>query len=159
MLSLKDSLIDEDVIQLDQQANDWETSIRVATAPLVKSQAITTEYPDAIIAATKELGPYYILTDFMAMPHATPKDYVKRDAFSFTTFPEGVIFPGNKIVKVMVVLAATSSEVHVSIAIPQIIAVFEQKDIIKTILAAKSKADILEIIENADYSQYVEQKG
>lgn len=154
-LSFKDSLVTENSIRLGENADNWEDAIKVACKPLVESGAITNDYAEDIISMTKELDPYYILTDNMAMPHARPSDHVKRNAFSFVTLQEPVMFPKNKKVQVLVVLAATSSEIHVSVAIPQIIAVFEQKDIVEKILEINDPQEILDIIDKSDYEKYL----
>lgn len=154
-LSLKESLITEDSIRLNTCAIDWQNAIEVACSPLVESGAITPDYAEDIIVATKKYGPYYILTDRMAMPHAQPNEHVMRDAFSFMTLTEPVEFPDGKPVQILVILAATNPDVHVSIAIPQIVAVFEQKGIVDKILNITDKDEIIKIIEQSDYKKYI----
>lgn len=154
-LSLKESLITEDSIRLNTCAINWENAIEVACSPLVEIGAITPDYAEDIIVATKEYGPYYILTDRMAMPHAQPNEHVMRDAFSFVTLTDPVEFPGEKPVQVLVVLAATNPSIHVSIAIPQIVAVFEQKNIVDKILKTTDKNEIIKIIDQSDYKKYI----
>lgn len=156
-LSFKDSLVTEDSIRLNTCAVSWENAIEVACGPLVESGAITPDYSEDIIVATRELGPYYILTDRMAMPHAQGQNnsHVIRNAFSFITLREPVMFPGDKPVSVLVVLAATDPDIHVSVAIPQIVAVFEQEGIVDRILQLTDQKDLLDIIDHSDYQKYV----
>lgn len=54
-----------------------------------------------------------------------------------------------------VVLAATSAEIHTSIAIPQIVAVFEIENIIEKLSSATSVEEVFAIIDQADMSQYI----
>lgn len=154
-LSLKESLITEDSIRLNTCAVDWKNAIEVACSPLVESGAITPDYAEDIIVATEKFGPYYILTDRMAMPHAQSNEHVMRDSFSFVTLTNPVEFPGGKPVQVLVVLAATNPSIHVSIAIPQIVAVFEQKNVIDKILRITDKEDIISLIDQSDYKKYI----
>ncbi|WP_239752760.1 PTS sugar transporter subunit IIA [Mammaliicoccus sp. J-M40] len=155
MVSFKESLIKEQSILLNQEASTWEEAVRIAANPLVNSGAIQERYVDAIIESTKRYGPYYVLMEGMAMPHARPEDGVYRNAFSLLTFKEGVPFSDGKLASVFVVLAATSSEIHTSIAIPQIVAVFDTPDIIAKLMNVTCEQEVLEIINQSDPSVYL----
>lgn len=155
MVSFKESLIKEQSILLNQEASTWEEAVRIAANPLVNSGAIQERYVDAIIESTKRYGPYYVLMEGMAMPHARPEDGVYRNAFSLVTFKEGVPFSDGKLASVFVVLAATSSEIHTSIANPQIVAVFDTPDIIAKLMNVTCEQEVLEIINQSDPSVYL----
>ncbi|MCR1873418.1 PTS sugar transporter subunit IIA [Mammaliicoccus lentus] len=155
MVSFKESLIKEQSILLNQEASTWEEAVRIAANPLVNSGAIQERYVEAIIESTKRYGPYYVLMEGMAMPHARPEDGVYRNAFSLVTFKEGVPFSDGKLASVFVVLAATSSEIHTSIAIPQIVAVFDTPDIIAKLMNVTCEQEVLEIINQSDPSVYL----
>lgn len=155
MVSFKESLIKEQSILLNQEASTWEEAVRIAANTLVNSGAIQERYVDAIIESTKRYGPYYVLMEGMAMPHARPEDGVYRNAFSLVTFKEGVPFSDGKLASVFVVLAATSSEIHTSIAIPQIVAVFDTPDIIAKLMNVTCEQEVLEIINQSDPSVYL----
>lgn len=155
MVSFKESLIKEQSILLNQEASTWEEAVRIAANPLVNSGAIQERYVEAIIESTKRYGPYYVLMEGMAMSHARPEDGVYRNAFSLVTFKEGVPFSDGKLASVFVVLAATSSEIHTSIAIPQIVAVFDTPDIIAKLMNVTCEQEVLEIINQSDPSVYL----
>lgn len=155
MLSLKQSLIDNDAIKLKQHAADWKEAIFVATAPLIKSGAVTATYPEEIVASTENFGPYYILMPGMAMPHARPEDGVNQDAFSLVVLDRPVTFSDGKEVTVLITLAATSSEIHTGIAIPQIVALFELPNIIERLEHATTAEEVLKMIDEADTSAYI----
>lgn len=154
-LSLRDSLIENDSIRLNQSAKTWQDAVRVATQPLVEKGSVEDRYVDAIIASTEQYGPYYILMPGMAMPHARPEDGVRKDSFSLVTLQDPVTFSDGKEVSVLLTLAATSSDIHLSVAIPQIIAVFELDDIVNRLLQATTKEEVIHIIDEADYSAYL----
>lgn len=155
MVSFKESLIKEQSILLNQEANTWEEAVSIAASPLVKSGAIQERYIDSIIESTKRYGPYYVLMEGMAMPHSRPEDGVYRNAFSLVTFKEAIPFSDGKLASVFVVLAATSSEIHTSIAIPQIVAVFDTPNIIEKLTKVTNKEAVLEIISQSDPSVYL----
>ena len=155
MLSLKQSLIENQSIKLGESAQTWQEAIAVAAAPLIASGAVERDYPTAIIASTEKIGPYYILMPGMAMPHARPEDGVKRDAFSLVVLKNPVVFSDGKEVSVFITLAATSSDIHTGIAIPQIVAVFELPNIIQRLEQASEVNEVLSIIDEADMSAYL----
>lgn len=155
-MNLKQALIDNDSIRLGLEAHDWKEAVKVAVDPLIESGAILPEYYDAIIESTEEYGPYYILMPGMAMPHARPEAGVQRDAFSLITLQNPVVFSDGKEVSVLLALAATSSKIHTSVAIPQIIALFELEDSIARLQACQTKEDVLAMIEESKDSPYLE---
>lgn len=156
-LSLRDSLVENDSIRLHEDAKTWQEAVKKATDPLVEKGVVENRYVDAIIASTEHYGPYYILMPGMAMPHARPEDGVIKDSFSLITLNEPVTFSDGKEVQVLLTLAATSSDIHLSVAIPQIVAVFELDDIVNRLVQANTKEEVLAIIDEADYSAYIQQ--
>ena len=155
-MDLKTAFIENNSIRLGLTAKDWQEAVKLSVDPLIESGAVLPEYYDAIIASTKEHGPYYILTPGMAMPHARPEAGVQRDAFSLITLTEPVTFTDGKEVSVLLTLAATSSGIHASVAIPQIIALFELDNAIDRLLACKTPEDVLALVDESKNSPYLE---
>ena len=155
-LSLLESLKENDSIALNVQVKDWQEAIIICTKKLVENGAIEKSYVDAIINSTIKNGPYYIINENVAMPHARPEDGVNKDAFALITLQKPVVFPKDKRkIQVLISLAATSSDIHVSTALPQIVAVFESKETTQKILSAKSSKEVLEIISQVDFRKYL----
>ena len=155
-MDLKTAFIENNSIRLGLTAKDWQEAVKLSVDPLIESGAVLPEYYDAIIASTKEHGPYYILTPGMAMPHARPEAGVQRDAFSLITLTEPVTFTDGKEVSVLLTLAATSSAIHASVAIPQITALFELDNAIDRLLACKTPEDVLALVDESKNSPYLE---
>ena len=155
-MDLKTAFIENNSIRLGLTAKDWQEAVKLSVDPLIESGAVLPEYYDAIIASTKEHGPYYILTPGMAMPNARPEAGVQRDAFSLITLTEPVTFTDGKEVSVLLTLAATSSAIHASVAIPQIIALFELDNAIDRLLACKTPEDVLALVDESKNSPYLE---
>jgi len=155
-MNLKQALIDNDSIQLGLTAKDWKEAVKLSVQPLIDSGAVKPEYYDAIIESAEHYGPYYILTPGMAMPHARPEAGVIRDAFSLIILNEPVKFSDGKEVSILLTLAATSSKIHNSIAIPQIVALFDLKDAIRRLNDCQTKDEVLSIIEETKDSPYLE---
>ena len=154
-MNLKSALVENQSIRLGLSAQDWKEAVRLAIEPLEESGAVNKEYYPAIIESTEEYGPYYVLMPGMAMPHARPEAGVQRDAFSLITLTEPVTFSDGKKVQVLLALAATSSDIHTSVAIPQIIALFELEHSVERLVACHNDEEVLAMIEESKDSPYL----
>lgn len=155
-MNLTQALTENNSIRLGLSASTWQEAVRLSVDPLIESGAVTEEYYHAIIESTEENGPYYILMPGMAMPHARPEAGVQRDSFSLITLTEPVKFSDGKEVSVLLTLAATSSKIHTSVAIPQIIALFELENSIARLEACKTPEEVLAMIDESKNSPYLE---
>ena len=155
-MNLKQVLTDNKSIRLGLSAATWQEAVKLAVEPLIESGAVQPQYYDAIVESTEEYGPYYILMPGMAMPHARPEAGVNRDAFSLITLTEPVTFSDGKEVSILLSLAATSSKIHTSVAIPQIIALFELENSIERLKACQSEEEVLALIEESKDSPYLQ---
>lgn len=155
-INLLDILKKYQTVQLQLEASDWEEAIYLSTKPLIDKQLIEHRYYQAIIESTKKHGPYYIIADNLAMPHASSEDGVLNNAFSLITLKKPVYFPGDeRPVSILIALAATSSEVHTGEALPQIVAVFENPETVELIANAKTVEEVFSIIEKTDFTKYL----
>lgn len=145
-MNLKQSLIDNDSILLQQDARDWKEAIKLSTDLLVKSGAIEKEYYDAIIDNTINFGPYYIIVPEVAMPHARPEAGVNKDSFSLVTLKEPVYFNEER-VSILITLAATTSDNHSEFGIVQVAELFEDDENVERIKNSKTKEEILDLIK------------
>ena len=155
-MNLKQALTDNKSIRLGLSAVTWQEAVKLSVEPLIESGAVQPQYYDAIVESTEEYGPYYILMPGMAMPHARPEAGVNRDAFSLITLTEPVTFSDGKEVSILLSLAATSSKIHTSVAIPQIIALFELENSIERLKACQSEEEVLALIEESKDSPYLQ---
>jgi PTS system ascorbate-specific IIA component len=112
-MGFKQSLIDNQSIRLQADAENWCDAIKIGTDMLVASGAITPAYHDAIISSVKALGPYIIIAPHLAMPHARPENGVNKTAFALVTLAKPIHFEGeDEPVDVLITLAGSSSDEH-----------------------------------------------
>ncbi len=149
---LKESLIENNSIKLNQTAANWEEAIKIGTDLLVASGAIEPRYYENIISKIKEMGPYIVLAPGLAMPHARPEEGVIRTAFGLTTLAQPVDFDGEQI-SVLVTLAGSDSDTHME-GIMEITQIFDDPDSedgvnIQKFLDCKTQEDVLAVIDAA----------
>ncbi|OOF66265.1 PTS sugar transporter subunit IIA [Rodentibacter sp. Ppn85] len=110
---LKESLIANNSIKLNQTAADWKAAIKIGTDLLEASGAIEPRYYDTIISNIEKMGPYIILAPGLAMPHARPEEGVIKTAFALVTLNEPIYFDGEEDpVYVLITLAGSDSDQH-----------------------------------------------
>lgn len=63
-MDLKTAFIENNSIRLGLTAKDWQEAVKLSVDPLIESGAVLPEYYDAIIASTKEHGPYGSVAKF-----------------------------------------------------------------------------------------------
>lgn len=155
-MNLKKAFIENNSIRLGLSAASWQEAVKLAVQPLIDSGAVTSEYYDAIIASTEKYGPYYVLMPGMAMPHAEAGVGVKRNAFALITLSQPVTFSDGKDVSVLLTLAATDPSIHTTVAIPQIVALFELEDAISRLVACRTPEEVLALVDESKNSPYLE---
>ncbi|OOF51851.1 PTS ascorbate-specific transporter subunit IIA [Rodentibacter genomosp. 1] len=110
---LKESLIANNSIKLNQTASDWKAAIKIGTDLLEASGAIEPRYYDTIISNIEKMGPYIILAPGLAMPHARPEEGVIKTAFALVTLKEPIYFDGeDDPIYVLITLAGSDSDQH-----------------------------------------------
>lgn len=147
-------LKENNTIRTHLVAKDWKEAIRLAVEPLVTAKIATADYADMIISETERLGPYYIVADLVAMPHAKHGSYNLQNGFSLITLKEPVLF-GDQPVRVLICLSSITSDFHVASALPQICALFEDPEMGFELANAKDADAIFDIIKDVDFSKYL----
>lgn len=151
-MNLKQSLIENNSIKLNQKVDTWQQAIKIGTDMLVESGAVEPRYYDSIINSINELGPYIILAPGLAMPHARPEDGVNKTAFALVTLSEPVVFQGEDTpVDVLFTLAGSTSNQHMQ-GLMEITQVLDDADSeigvnLAKIKACSSKEDIYRMID------------
>lgn len=155
-LNFLENLIENDSILLQQEASNWQEAIKLSTNLLEKAKIINQNYYLNILESTAKYGPYYVIMDGFAMPHASgTSDSVFGNGFSLVTLKNPVVFENNVKVSVFVCVAAIDGETHTKIAIPQLVAIFESPENIAKIASFQTKEQVIDFISKIDYTKYL----
>lgn len=128
-LSLMD-ILKPAFIQLRLSTNSWEEAFYVAATPLIESEIVSRSYIDKIIQTTYEEGPYMVISDQVALPHARPEDGVRKVGLGITVLKESITILGKTPVKYIFTLAAVDNKKHLS-ALAELVALIDQPDFLK----------------------------
>ncbi|WP_391592124.1 PTS system, ascorbate-specific IIA component [[Mycoplasma] cavipharyngis] len=147
-------LKDNNTVALQQTATDWKDAINQVVQLLVNAKLATKEYAEKIIMATEELGPYYIVADHVAMPHAQPSEANLDNGFALLTLKESVKF-GDEPIKVLICLSSITADFHTACALPQIAALFDDLDMGNKIAQCQTFNELYRLIDQIDFQKYL----
>lgn len=139
----------EDAIELVNSVSSWEESIKVAAEPLLNQGNINESYIQDMINNVHEFGPYIVIVPGIAMPHAQNKGGVYKNGISLLKLEKPVLYPENKEVNIVLVLAATDGSGHLDL-ISTLSSVLADENIKNSLENAKSKHEILELIRSVE---------
>ena len=128
---LKD-LTNKNLVRLNVEASDWEDAIRKSAQTLIDEGKVKQSYVDDMITGVKENGPYIVLTEHVALPHARPEAGAIESAIGIATLKEPVAFGSevNDPVKYLFCLSAKDNDEHLH-ALSQLAGLFEDEAFFK----------------------------
>ncbi|MCI5622511.1 MULTISPECIES: PTS sugar transporter subunit IIA [Anaerostipes] len=138
-------VLNKNNVKLKVEAANWEEAIRVGAGMLVEQGLAKESYVEGIISAVKQLGPYIIISEGLAMPHTRPEEGALDIGCSLITLKEPVLFEGDSSpIKVMICFSAVDSESHMDIL--KMIVEFVERGLIDDIAKAETYEELLEVI-------------
>jgi len=136
-LSLTD-ILSPAFIQLNLATNSWEEAFYVAATPLIEAEIVSRRYIDKIIQTTYEEGPYIVISDHVALPHARPEDGAKEVGLGITVLKEPIKILGKTPMKYIFTLAAVDSKRHLT-ALAELVALIDRPDFFNMLDSVSSK--------------------
>ncbi|KAF0223508.1 MAG: transcriptional antiterminator [Erysipelotrichaceae bacterium] len=108
-------MIKKEHIKTIESVGSWEEAIWIASEPLLQDQSITEQYVQKMISNVREMGPYIVISNDIAIPHARPEDGVLKTAVALLKLKDRVVFSPEKSVNTILVLAGSSNGSHINI--------------------------------------------
>ncbi|GAA0176692.1 BglG family transcription antiterminator [Clostridium sediminicola] len=140
-------LIKNEYVQCIENTESWRDAIAHVSLPLLEDGSINEEYVDAMIMNVEAYGSYSYIAPGVFLAHAKPEDGVNRLSMSIMTIKEGVQFPENKIVKLLIVLSPIDNKGHFE-ALKDVFHLCVNEDNIKKITKASNDDMVYETIQN-----------
>lgn len=106
-------LLSVENIRFLPSAPDWREAVRLCAEPLLKSGTILPEYAEAMVQSVELHGPYIVVDEGLALPHARPEDGAVRPGMSMLILGTPVDLLGQT-VWVFAVLAAADANAHLN---------------------------------------------
>lgn len=141
-------LLREGMVALNQNADSWEEAIYIAGNILVDAGRCNKSYVKAMVDAVRNYGPYIVMEDGIAMPHAKSSSDVAGDDLAIVTLKNPVDFnnPDFEQVSVLFAICSVNPDTHLTM-LQELAGVFETENIVKELCRCKEKQELLTIIK------------
>lgn len=142
-------VINTNLVEIDVDVKDWQEAITYGGNLLVKEGVVTESYVQAMIQSVLDIGPYVVLDEGVALPHARPEAGALKIGVSIITLKNPVVFghPEHDPVKLVVCLAAVDSASHVSV-LSDISQILDGGETMDKIVGSKTKEELIEVIKS-----------
>ncbi|WP_099159533.1 BglG family transcription antiterminator [Virgibacillus ndiopensis] len=139
-------LLPHNRISFERQVINWEEAVKKASEPLWRQGYIDKRYIHKMIQAIKEHGPYVVISESVALPHATAADGVIKTGMSMLHLNEPIDVMGKE-ASVFIVLAPRDNEQHLK-ALAQLTRLFSDKTSKEAIIQAETKEQVVSLIRS-----------
>lgn len=143
-------MLKQENVQIVDHVSNWKEAITVSLQSLEEQGYVTSEYGKSIIQITEDMGPYYVLTEDVALIHGRPESGVLKKQLAVTVLRNPIKFSEDGYpVRLLVALAATDSESHLSV-MQTLAELFMSEGAINDIVNARSAQQIYEYLVEFD---------
>lgn len=139
-------MLKKENVRILDRVEDWKQAIHISLEPLVRGGYVEPRYADEIIRSTEEIGPYYVLTEDIALVHGRPEQGVIKKQLAVTVVREPIQFSEDSFpVRLLIALAATDANSHLDVM--QVLAsIFLDESKIREIVEAESTEKIYDLL-------------
>lgn len=128
------NLLKKENVQICESAKDWRDAIRIAVRPLEEHGYVEPRYKEEVISNVESMGPYIVIADNIALPHARPEQGVLETQIGVTLFRNNIVFDGKDMpARLFITLAAKDSDSHLD-ALMEISELLSDDEIVQKIL-------------------------
>lgn len=146
-----EDMLKKENIRIVDSISSWREAVKLSVQPLVDCGCVESRYIDGIIQNTLEFGPYYVITEDVALIHGRPEQGVKEKQLAVTVTREAVAFgeDGSHKARLLVALAAVDGETHIDV-MRTLAELFMDAGKIHQLVEAESADVIYQIFKDAD---------
>lgn len=136
---------------IDVKPSDWQEAIKISCEKLINKNLVTPNYVQEIVQNIIKHGPYIIIADQIAMPHAAADSPgVLGTGISFTKFKDPVVFYDEETkeerpAKLFFTLAAKDADAHLE-NITQLMDLLMDEDKVEGLMNSESLDDFNQLI-------------
>lgn len=131
---------------VDHTTGNWKDEIRKTADPLLKRGCIQQSYLDKMIALGEAHGPYFVISDDIAIAHARPQDGVIALGLRLTIYREGLTIMEREGIRFLFVLSSPDQKRHLHI-LENIMALSHDEKLRNALCLAQNQAQALSLLE------------
>ena len=83
-------LLKRENVQICETPGNWRDAIKISVLPLEQGGYVKSCYKEGIIENVEKLGPYIIIAEHIALPHARPEQGTIETQISITLFRQDI---------------------------------------------------------------------
>lgn len=142
-------LLSSDLVACHVKVDGWESAIRAAGKLLVDAGKCEQSYVDAMIASVHKFGPYMVLEEGIAMPHAQADGNVFEPGICVVTLNPAVEFGHDEFdpVRVLVGICAPDPKAHLG-CLAELSQMFDDEDCVSKLCACTTPEEILSTMKS-----------
>lgn len=141
-------LLKKENVQICDSARDWRDAIRIAVRPLEEHGYVEPRYKEEVISNVETMGPYIVIADNIALPHARPEQGVLKTQIGVTLFRQNIIFDGKDMpARLFITLAAEDSDSHLDVLM-EISELLSDEETVQKILQAADTESLYRYFAN-----------
>ncbi|WP_314011618.1 PTS sugar transporter subunit IIA [Pseudostreptobacillus hongkongensis] len=139
------NFLTEDKVKFVDNVKDWQEAFNILGKNMLRHKSITQEYIVEMINMVEKIGPYMVIDDGIALPHAKPEHGVLKTDVSILIIKDGVMIKDRK-VYIMFCFSTINENSHLELL----------SDIYKLIMKDKFLKEILELKDYKQLIKYIE---
>ena len=139
------NFLTEDKVEFVDNVKDWQEAFNILGKNMLRHKSITQEYVVEMINMVEKIGPYMVIDDGIALPHAKPEHGVLKTDVSILIIKDGVMIKDRK-VYIMFCFSTINENSHLELL----------SDIYKLIMKDKFLKEILELKDYKQLIKYIE---
>ena len=145
---LKDLLTPE-VIRCHAHAADWRDAVLQTGALLEAAGKCDRSYTESMVSSIERLGPYVVLEEGVAMPHAQSNGNVSDQGICILTRDEPVRFGHEDYdpVSVLIGICAPNPREHLG-CLAELAKIFDDEEAIPKLAACETPGDVISTMES-----------
>ena len=140
-------LKEKNILYEEHKFKNWEEAIKTGFLPLIKENYVNESYCKNIVELINNFGPYMVVSEGLAIPHAENTDNVYKSGMTLLYLKHPVMFPKNKEVSLLFCLSAVNKKDHIQ-SLEDILILEEEFSFRKKLKNVNSKKDILKILND-----------
>lgn len=145
-----EELVNVKDVELGLHTNDWEDAIRKSSRRLLEKGAIEQRYVESMIDVVKEIGPYFVLGNHIALAHTRPENGANELGISFTTLNPPIEFGSENFdpIKLIITFSATDSGAHLSV-MSELAGILSDEEITEELFQSRTEETFLNTLINS----------
>lgn len=141
---LSDIIRNFGVRYVEKASKDWEKAIQNTAKPLLASGCIRQSYVEKMLTLGREHGPYFVISDDVAVAHARTEDGAEGLGLALSIYREGLTI-GDKRVRFLFVLATPNQQDHLHI-LENVMQFCNDSETREQLIKAENEMDALDLL-------------